>query len=230
MAGSTLTDGTVRVGGADLASIDTATSATSTSVSPFERFSDADVADLIREYPLAWLCPRNAASAAPSLLPLLAETDDEGHLVALIGHMARRNPLVAGFSGDQAALILFTGPQAYVSHAQVSDPSWAPTWNYAQLRIEATILFQPEGGDEALRLLVEAMERDQPTGWSAAQLGERYRPMERSIIAFRAEVTSVNGRFKLGQDETPARLKEIVARHPDAALVRWMRRFNPRRC
>jgi transcriptional regulator len=195
----------------------------------FNRFDHSDVTDLIGEYPLAWLSPRGGDAGLPALLPLLAEIDGEGRLVALIGHMARRNPLHAALAADPAALILFTGPQGYVSPAHVSDPDWGPTWNYAQLRIEATVTFDSDGGDAALALLLAAMERGEPTGWTPAALGARYRPMERAIIAFRAEVTRLEGRFKLGQDERPEMLRDIVARHPDAALVRWMRRFNPGR-
>jgi transcriptional regulator len=194
--------------------------------SPFEPQSHGDVVDLIREYPLAWVCPLRAGSLHATLLPLLAETDGEGRVVSLLGHMARRNPLCASLQSDPAALVLFTGPQAYVSPACVSDPNWGPTWNYAQVRIEAGIRFEPDGGDHALAELVRAMEEREPTGWTPAKLGARYRSMERAIIAFRATVASCESRFKLGQDEKLERLREILERHPDAQLVRWMRRLN----
>ncbi len=194
--------------------------------SPFEQFADRDVIDLIAEYPLAWVCPRELRAEPPSLLPLLAETDAEGRLTALIGHMARRNPLVASLTADRHAVLLFTGPQAYVSTALVSDPAWAPTWNYAQLRIAATIRFEPDRSGEALRMLLDAPGYEAETGWTTAMMGARYAPMEQAIIAFRAEVVQLEGRFKLGQDERPQQLREILRGHPDAALVRWMTRLN----
>jgi transcriptional regulator len=200
-----------------------------TGVSPFEIYSDADTVDLITEYPLAWVCPSGADPALPTLLPLLVETDGAGRPIALIGHMARRNPLFAALEANPAMLALFTGPQAYVSPGLVSDPNWAPTWNYAQLRIAARVTFQPEAGGAAIQQLIDAMERAQPTGWTTATMGARYGTMVEAIIAFRAEISSVEGRFKLGQDEKPDRLGEILGGHADAALVRWMRRFNPGR-
>jgi transcriptional regulator len=195
-------------------------------ISPFSVYSDADVVDLIGEYPLAWLCPRAGDAHLPALLPLLIETDASGRPVSLLGHMARHNPLFAALTAEPKALILFTGPQAYVSPAHVSDPTWGPTWNYAQLRIDACVTFEPAGGGAAILALLEAMERITPTGWTPASMGERYAPMEQAIIAFRARIVRIEGRFKLGQDERPERLREILDRHPDAALVRWMRRFN----
>ncbi len=198
--------------------------------SPFARYRDADAIDLIAQYPLAWVCPSDADPALPALLPLLVESDTAGRPIALIGHMARRNPLFAALQANAEMLALFTGPQAYVSPAHVSDPAWAPTWNYAQLRIATRVAFLPEGGGAAIQQLIDAMERDRPIGWTTATMGDRYAPMVDAIIAFRAEILRIEGRFKLGQDETPERLREILARHPDAALVDWMRRFNHGRC
>ena len=190
---------------------------------------DADIAALIADYPLAWVLPRCADAGQPHLLPLLARTDDAGRVTTLIGHMGRRNPLVRAFEASPEALILFTGPQAYVSSACVANPRWAPTWNYAQLRIEATVLLEPDGGDAALLALVEKMDAEERTGWRPTDVGPRYRAMEQAIIAFRAEVTRIEPRFKLGQDEPLGTLREILAAHSDPALVRWMRRVNRKR-
>lgn len=194
--------------------------------SPFERYALDDVAELIREYPLAWLCPRQGPADAATLLPLLPDLDAAGRLIGLVGHMSRRNPLVAALEAEADALILFTGPQGYVSPACVSDPAWAPTWNYAQARIEARIRFQPEATAAAVDRLVGAMDHEDQTGWTADNVGARHGDMMQRIIAFTADVQAVHGRFKLGQDEAPETLAEILARHPDAAMVRWMRRMN----
>jgi transcriptional regulator len=190
----------------------------------FEDFSNDDAADLIAEYPLAWLYSRSGGEEA-SLLPLLADRDQGGTITRLIGHMARTNPLHQRLAEEPRALILFQGPQAYVSPAIVGRRDWAPTWNFAQLRIDAEIVFH-ETGDEALSLLVDTMEEGQEHPWRVEEIGKRYRQMERSIIGFDANVLSLHGRFKLGQDETAETLKAICANHPDQALVRWMKRFN----
>lgn len=188
--------------------------------------SNADIVELIAEYPLAWVMPRAADAARPHLLPLLARTDAGGAVTTLIGHMGRRNPLVRAFETAPEALILFTGPQGYVSTSCVSNPHWAPTWNFAQVRIEADIVLEPDRGDAALLDLVEAMDAEEATGWRPRDVGPRYRSMERVIIAFRAEVTRLEARFKLGQDEPAETIREIIANHRDPALVRWMGRMN----
>lgn len=184
----------------------------------FETFDSADVRDLIAEHPLAWVLARGEDAC---LLPLLGDYDAAGRLTHLFGHMARRNPLVARLTADPSATILFNGPQGYVSPAHAGKRDWGPTWNYAQLTLAARVTFVPNETGDALDALTTAMEGDR---WSARDLGARYDGMAAAVIAFRAEIISLRARFKLGQDEQPETFATITERHPDAALVRWMRR------
>ena len=176
----------------------------------------ADIAQLVADYPLAWLVSRDF-HASP--LPLIAETGDSGAVVALFGHCARRNPLVADFTADPRGLILFNGPAGYVPTNLLSKPDWAPTWNYAVLRFTVDIEFVEGETSDAIERLVEKLEDG---AWSTASLGGRYETMLDQIIAFRAHVRSAEHSFKLGQDESPQGFGEIVAGHADRTLVEWM--------
>ncbi len=180
---------------------------------------------LIADYPLAWVVPVAGPPTDAAMLPLVAQLQ-AGRLSALIGHLSRRNPLVAALEADPRALILVQGPQDYVSPELVSKPGWAPTWNYAQLRIEAEVTFGAPDIDKALDVLTDAMERDRAAPWTSAKMGERYGRMAPHIIGFTARVTKVEGKFKLGQDEDATSYGEIVAGHPNAEMVRWMERMN----
>jgi transcriptional regulator len=186
----------------------------------FNRYTAADVRDLIAEYPLAWV---TAPGGAASLLPLLGEYAADGTLLRLLGHMARGNPLVTALGLVPRATILFAGPHGYVSPDHAGKRDWGPTWNFVELAITADLVFLPEATGEALDTLVDAMEHGR---WTSAELGARYDGMAAAVIAFRAHVVSMNGRFKLGQDESRPVFESIVRRHPDAALVRWMQRFD----
>lgn len=198
--------------------------------SAFTRYGTRDVLELIAEYPLAWVTAADGDGDHASLLPLMSEVDEEGRLTSLLGHMARINPLYERLSADPRVLILFQGPHGYISGSWMRDRRWVPTWNFAQLRIEGTMRFAPDEGDAALATLVNAMERGRENPWRVEEAGARYGAMERAIIAFHIEVRAVHGRFKLGQDERPEVLAEILARVCDPNLARWMRRFNPGRC
>lgn len=189
----------------------------STVTPPFDPRNPADCARLIADYPLAWLVSREFHS---SPLPMLAEVGDDGAVVSLFGHCGRRNPLVADFRADPRGLVLFTGPQGYVSPELVSQPDWAPTWNYAVLRFIVEIEFVAAETPTAIEQLALAMEGER---WSTDRVGPRYARMLDQIIAFRAHVVSVEHCFKLGQDESARSFDEIVDSHPDRTLATWMR-------
>lgn len=193
----------------------------------FEPRSEADLLRLIDEYPLAWVVSvGGAVGVGATPLPLLAETDGSGRINALFGHFALVNPQVAQLRADPRAKILFTGPHGYISPEPVSQPGWAPTWNYATAQFDVEVEFRPQENDSALERLVARMERDRRDPWTIAGMGERYGLLAPRVIAFRAHVRSKMGRFKLGQDESAQTLSELLAALDDAALVRWMRDFN----
>jgi len=182
----------------------------------------ADIVRLITEYPLAWVI---SSDFHASPLPLIAETDDEGRVVALLGHCALRNPLVADFRTNPRGLVLFDGPADYVPTSLLSKPDWAPTWNYAVLRFVVEVEFVEGETRDAAEQLVAKMEGG---AWSTESLGPRYDKMLDHIIAFRAHVRSAEHSFKLGQDESAQGFAEIVAGHSDRTLAKWMEGQNQR--
>jgi transcriptional regulator len=198
-------------------------------VSWFADYDANDVADLIAEFPLAWVTAADGAAEHAALLPLVARLDDAGQVVRLIGHMMRRNPLWPALVADPRALILFQGPNGYVSPNAVGDRRWIPTWNFAQVRLEAEITFEPEGIDSALAALVDVAETGQDNPWTIDEAGTRYGQLSPLVIAFSARPTKVTAAFKLAQDEKPEVLRAILDNTSDEALARWTRRFNAER-
>ncbi len=185
----------------------------------FAPSSPADVIRLIAAFPLAWVIGSDF-QATP--LPLMAETDASGAVVALLGHFARRNPQVAGLQANPRALILFQGPQGYISPRMVSKPAWGPTWNYAVARFVVRVEFVPEEIDAGLRAMAVHLESHRPDPWVPTEMGARYADLRRYIIAFRAHVQAAHATFKLGQDEDAATFAEITAALGETPLARWM--------
>ncbi len=177
---------------------------------------------LIDRHPLAWVVSRDFNA---SVLPLLAERDGDGAITSLIGHCARNNPLVADFANDPKGLVLFNGPAGYISTQYVSNQNWAPTWNYAVLRMEVEIEWLPDDTAAFVDRLLDHMEGAAPGRWSTAELGERYAAMMARIIGFRAHVRAIRPQFKLGQDENRPTFAEIVDHLPGTDLAAWMEAF-----
>jgi transcriptional regulator len=193
---------------------------------PFAQWTDGDIVDLIDQFPLAWVVSGNPGfNATP--LPILVETDETGRPSHLVGHFAKSNAQVEQIRGVPRTLFLFTGPHGYVSPELVTTTrNWGPTWNYATARLVADVQFDEGLNDEALERLVGKMEQGRQLPWTRAELGPRYDRMKQAIIAFRASIISIEARFKLGQDERPEVLSDLLSGFGDSEIAIWMRRFN----
>ncbi len=99
----------------------------------------AEMVALIRAFPLGLLIAPRAGEgffASADLVPFLI--DDGG--IVLRAHVAAANPLCAALAEPRDVLVVFQGPQAYVSpthypskraHGRV-----VPTWNYTMVQAE----------------------------------------------------------------------------------------------
>lgn len=188
-----------------------------------------EVSALIERHPLAWVVSAGAPHLAATPLPLRPILDDGGRVVRLAGHFARRNPQVEALRRAPEALILFTGPQGYVSPSWMQDRTQAPTWVYAtaQFRTVLELFDDPARIRASLDDLIGAQEAGRPDAWSAEDMGARYERLAAGIVAFEAEVLEVNARFKLGQDEREDVFQDIVqGLHAtgQADLAAWLRR------
>ncbi|MBV9526818.1 FMN-binding negative transcriptional regulator [Sphingomonas sp.] len=190
----------------------------------FASADGADITRLVEAYPLCWVVSGGTEARHATPLPLLPETGDDGRLQSLLGHIARRNPQQSALEADPRASILCMGPQAYISPALVSNPTWGPTWNYAVCRFEVDIEFVPGETGTALARLAEALEGGSADSWTPARMGPRYDALKQHIVGFRAHVRETHARFKLGQDETDATFAEIVDGLAGSDLAEWMQR------
>lgn len=195
---------------------------------------DEQVLRLVLEHPLAWIVSNDGGASRASLMPLRPRVGGDGRIEALEGHLPRSNPQFAALQRDPRALLLFTGPQGYISPSWVSNRTWAPTWNFAAVQFIVDFAFDetPARLDAHLQDLVDAMERGRPGAWKVSEMGARYETLKRLIVPFEAKVIEQRARFKLGQDERDAVFTEItdaLDRSGADALAAWMRELNPGR-
>ena len=181
---------------------------------PFNRAEDeAGLRTFVAHARTGWLVT-NGKDAAPSAtyLPVLWRDD------RVIAHFAKANPHWREISSDTQALVIVTGPEAYVS------PSWyagkaehgkvVPTWNYSAVHLTGPARVHED--TEWLRMAVEELtieheqRREEP--WHVTDAPSSYIDAQlRGIIGVEVTVTRVEGKTKLSQNRSRADREGVVA-------------------
>ncbi len=169
-------------------------------------------------------------------LPLLL--DYRGEDIYLIGHMARANPHWKSLSQQRKIFVLFQGPSSYISPAwYIEREDNVPTWNYVSVHVngEFSIVSDPGGSYEILHRLTKKYESIFATGWRLPdQVPPALEPDLKAIVSFEIKITSMNGKFKLSQKQSPEErtrviegLKTIGQSIPSAEqkVGDWMQKF-----
>src|SRR5215470_13934347 len=128
--------------------------------------------DFIRRHPLGLLISCGAGGLLANLLPFELKTGHSERGV-LQAHIARANPQSRELQ-DQAVLVVFRGPDAYVSPSLYTTKKETgkvvPTWNYAmvQVRGKARVRDQVDWLTPQLNALTTAREAARAQPWSIA--------------------------------------------------------------
>ena len=197
---------------------------------------------LMKAHPLATLI-RCGAELVADVLPLDVERVGDGWRVT--AHVARSNPLWREADG-QPVLLVFQGPQAYVS------PSWyaskaehhkvVPTWNYAVVQVHGTLRAIDDAAwvHAFVARLTEAHEGGREAPWHVTDAPEDFiAATQRAIVGIEIEVTRVEGKFKLSQNRSTADRTGVVlgleadataGRQPEADALAQAMQAAEQRC
>jgi len=183
----------------------------------------------MEENPFATLVTHSAGNSFASHLPVLLEP---GEPLRMLAHLARANPQWRHFENSPENLLIFHGPHAYISPFWYEALEAVPTWNYAAVHAYAhlKIIENPSRAKEVVEKLTRYYERER-----AAELFARWsepfvEKMLNGIVAFEIEVTRLEGKFKLGQNRSPADITSVIAALSqstipgDRSLAEFMRR------
>ncbi len=119
-------------------------------------------------------------------------------------HLARSNAIVrAGLPAP--AIMIVSGPDAYVSPDWYGAEDQVPTWNYVAVHLRGVLEALPE---DDLRDHVDALSAEHEARllpkkpWVSGKMSEGVMPrMMRMILPFRLRITSVAGTWKLNQNK-----------------------------
>jgi len=164
---------------------------------------------LLREYPLGTLVTHGPEGLDADHLPFEFDpaVGEHGQLSA---HVARANPLWQRCPTGTPVMVVFQGPQAYIS------PNWypskheshrmVPTWNYEVVHAHGVLTVHDD--ERFLRRLVARLTRQheaaEPRPWKMGDSAPDFiNGMLQNIVGIEIAITSLVGKSKLSQNREP---------------------------
>ncbi len=172
---------------------------------------------LIRAHPLGALVTRSGDGLEANHIPF--EVDPApGPLGTLRAHVARANPVWRQAPPGEEALVIFQGPEAYIS------PAWyptkqetgkvVPTWNYAVVHACGVPRFidDPVWLRAFVERLTDRHEGGRPEPWKVADAPADFiQAMVGAIVGLEIPITRLAGKWKVSQNRPPWDRDGVVA-------------------
>jgi transcriptional regulator len=172
----------------------------------------AELTAFMQHYNFAALVTSHEGEITATHLPFMLDAS-RGEHGTLIAHLARPNPQWKTFTNEQEALVIFTGPHAYVSPSWYEKPQTnVPTWNYTAVHAYGIprIVEDPEAIYAMLDQLVEAHESVYEQPWPMQSAEEHVRRLIGGIVGFEMTITRVEGKQKLSQNRSETDQYHVV--------------------
>lgn len=194
---------------------------------PFNRAEDEEqLRALVADVRAGWFVT-NGGDGAPSatFLPVIWRDD------TVIAHFARANPHWREIENDTPALLIVTGPDAYVSPtwyaAKAEHGKVVPTWNYSAVHLTgvARVHHEPQWLRGAVEELTNQHEQGRGEPWHVTDAPIEYIDGQLGgIVGLELTVSRVEGKAKLSQNRSRADRHGVVtglreSRRPDERSV-----------
>jgi len=172
----------------------------------------------VRDHPLGLLVTQNRAGGIDAnSVPFILDADGEGPGV-LRAHVARANALWSTARNDVDTLVVFQGPQGYVSPAwypsKAEHGKVVPTWNY--LMVQARGQLRAIEDRAWLRAFVTRLtnlhEGPRRAPWAVADAPADYiETMLGAIVGIELTLSSLVGKWKVTQNRSVADRAGVAA-------------------
>jgi transcriptional regulator len=184
------------------------------------------LAAFMRAHPFATLVSVGPAGELwATHLPVVYEAARGPH-GTIEGHVARANPhhkLVRAAAAEapsgalRESLVIFTGPDAYVTPAwypgKAEHGREVPTWNYIAVHAYGTLELREDAAwlRAHVSRLTDQSEAGRPERWAVSDAPADYIARElKAIVGFELRVTRLEGRWKMSQNRTPEEIDGVV--------------------
>ena len=136
----------------------------------------------------------------------------------LRAHVARANPVWRAMEGGTDSLVIFQGPQSYITPTwypgKQIDGKVVPTWNYTVVHARgvAHAIEDAVWIHQLVTDLTQANESSNPQPWQVSDPPADFiAQMAKAIVGIEIALTGLEGKWKLSQDETLADRQGTVA-------------------
>jgi transcriptional regulator len=189
--------------------------------------------DLIESHPLGLLVSSGSEGLLANALPFLLQRKS-GPLGTLQVHMARANAQWRDIDG-QRVLIVFQGPQAYVSPTLYATKretgKVVPTWNYAmvQARGVARLRTDPAWLQAQIEALTSRHEGHRAPSWAVNDAPRTFIESQlRGIVGVEIEIDAIEGKWKVSQNRPEADRRGVVEglAQDEPAMSELVRRYG----
>jgi len=196
--------------------------------------SDPDILlQRIGAHPFALVSTAAKGRPLAAHTPVLAGREGDG--VRLRFHLSRANAVTEALLGGAPALIVFTGPHAYVSPDWYGIEDQVPTWNYLSVEAEGPVAALDDTGTrqllDDLSVANEMPLAPKPVWRLAKMTPARVDSLLNGIVAFDMVPARFEGITKLSQNKPAAAragvIEALEKTGSGAALAAEMRRLEP---
>jgi transcriptional regulator len=142
---------------------------------------------------------------------LPATIHEKGPQIVIDMHMAKNNPQWKEFLDDEA-MVVFTGPHAYVSPRWYEEQERVPTWNYAAVHAYGVpeVISERKAKSASQRRLIESLDPQWLPKFDALRQ-EYVDMMLDGIVNFSIPVARLETRWKLSQNRGRREMELIAA-------------------
>lgn len=170
----------------------------------------AFMADVMKIHSFAVMTTAGQGDIKATHLPFILK-QDEGEHGTLYGHIAFNNPQVDDLKNQTPAMVMFSGPHAYISAAWYDNPeNRVPTWNYISVQAKGVPVILPkEDWLDEMELLTQAYE---PEGdWAISKAKDYVDRLMRGIVYFKMEITDLQCVEKMSQNKSYSENLTVIA-------------------
>lgn len=172
---------------------------------------------LMRAYPLGTLVATTERGLEANHIPFVLD-EAPAPYGTLRCHVARANPIWRDLANTSEVLVVFQGPDAYVSpsvyEAKPRDGKVVPTWNYIAVHAYGTARAVDDAGwlSAQIDALTHAHESSRSEPWHVSDAPVEYTDkLKRAIVGIEISIARLLGKWKVSQNRPAVDRTNIAA-------------------